>query len=179
MTQSPTLFTNGRFPATGGMRTISNSAPLSVTTGKVLIECPVCGLHVLKPAAWVRRPGRSNFFCGKGCADEFRRVRVQTKCVVCDVDFFVTPSNFDRLVCCSRECTGHRKSAQLLKCQIPNAPPPPLRTRANGNGKAKLNTTQVADILSATQRACDLAEMYGVTTSTIYAIRKKSREVGQ
>lgn len=109
-----TIFTNGTFPKDGGMRLDSNAAPLSVTSGKVLIICPVCGLSVLKPAAWVRRPGRSNFFCGRACANEFRRASVKVHCVICGKAFFQNPSKIPRVVSCSEECKKERKSRQLL-----------------------------------------------------------------
>lgn len=171
-----TLFTNGRFPAEGGIQTISNNAHLSVTTGKVLIECPVCGLHVLKPAAWVRRPGRSNFFCGKACSDEFKRVRVKTKCVICEKDFYVIPSYLNRLVCCSHECSTERKSIQTLANPVPNRKPPPVKNRSSGNGRAKLTQKDVDEISKSNELTHVLAKRFLVSKTTIQKFRKAYRE---
>lgn len=170
----PTLFTNGVFPAKGGMREISNNASLGVTTGKILIECPVCGLHVLKPAAWVRR--RTNSFCGRACADEFRRIRVKAPCAVCGTPFFTTPSLLSRVVCCSAECSSRKKSEHLLSAPIFSGYVPVALTRATGNKLAKLSVAQAEEIAASAERTGILAKRYGVSTVTIQGIRRKARE---
>lgn len=168
-TNSPaTIFTNGRFPK-GAMHTGSNKAPLAVTAGKILIECPVCSLHVLKPAAWVRRPGRSNFFCGKGCADEFKRIRLLTACVVCEKEFFVTPSNLSRIITCSTACKAEKMRVVLLNKPMAN---PPSRIKGNHSG-VKLTELQVSEIrLIKGKTQAQIARDYSVSQSLVSFIQR-------
>lgn len=97
-------------PKSGLMRSISNRTPISRSIGKLVFSCPVCGMAFEKPAAWAKRD--DSHHCGRACAAEARKVRVETHCVVCGEAMEKIPSEAGRVTTCSKECSSIRRRSE-------------------------------------------------------------------
>jgi len=96
-------------PLRGGMGFVgSNRTVLSRATGKIPFDCPICGIGFEKYACWVRR-GQKNVYCGRGCANEAKKVRIETHCVTCGKAMEQTPSDAERRRTCSYRCACIKK----------------------------------------------------------------------
>lgn len=89
------------------MKQISNLSSLLTTHGKTGARCPICGIHFERYACHLARA--NNPTCSRACAAIARRVRVHTKCTICNADMDQTPSNAARVVTCSKACSIIRR----------------------------------------------------------------------
>lgn len=89
------------------MKQISNLSSLLTTHGKTGCRCPICGIHFERYTCKLARV--SNPTCSRACAAIARRVRVHTKCTICNADMDQTPSNAARVVTCSKACSSIRR----------------------------------------------------------------------
>jgi hypothetical protein len=87
---------------------ISNMAPLSRTSSKLGFVCEVCGTAFERYACWAKRHKVNS--CGKACADEAKRIRVEKICVVCFKKFVTSPVMAARYVTCSRGCLAKNRA---------------------------------------------------------------------
>lgn len=97
-------------PPTGGLAgTRNNAAKLSDNRGRGWrLTCPVCEIAFTRPDAWMKRT-KGTPCCSRECAGVFRRVRVKSKCVVCESEFEVIPSENKKVVTCSKRCSRRRR----------------------------------------------------------------------
>ena len=84
----------------------SNLTALSVSVGKLRVNCETCGLELLKPAAWAKRVSRH--YCSNVCAGIGKRQRKQVPCVICGTQMLVTPAYKGST--CSAECSRKLKA---------------------------------------------------------------------
>lgn len=89
-------------PKDGRVREFSSKTPLIRTAGMVRLVCPICFIDFQKPYAWVKRV--ENSYCGRGCANEAKKIRIEKPCIVCGKVMSLTPTYFKRIVTCSRVC---------------------------------------------------------------------------
>ena len=89
-------------PAGGRIKQMNSKTPLLRTAGMVRLICPICFIDFQKPYAWVKRC--ENNYCGRGCANEAKKVRIEKACMICGKIMSLTPTLFKRCVTCSREC---------------------------------------------------------------------------
>jgi hypothetical protein len=153
----------------GGMSfMLSNSSSIAANSGKVLLDCPVCGISFLRYACWAKRKKVS--YCGKGCADEAKRRPTAMTCVVCAKEFVGVPSEVGRIVTCSKECRVSDRRRKIVA-----KPPQVHANRASGTANAKLTTEQVREIESSTERTGSLALQYGVSDTLVRNLRRAYR----
>lgn len=83
-------------------RTISNKAGLSISSGKVSLSCPICGLIFERYACWAKRVNVS--YCSRACSAEGRRIEVEMQCRNCGENFTIKPSKVGIIFSCSIRC---------------------------------------------------------------------------
>ena len=150
-------------------REYSNPTPLHRSVGMLAFSCDHCGIPILKHFAHAKRANKH--FCGRGCADAARRVRVSRLCVVCNCSFEVIPSALNKIVTCSRKCLKKNRK-RLMDTQVAN-----ISNSAVFNfGKyfhfpKKLSEDQIRSILKDQRKQLTIAKEYGVTQSLISLIK--------
>ena len=84
----------------------SNNTPLSLSAGRVLVNCEICALAFLKPVAWAKRVARH--YCSHACTGIGKRDRRKIKCEMCNTQMLVTPAH--KGTTCSALCSAALKS---------------------------------------------------------------------
>lgn len=97
-------------PKYGLVRSLSNPTPLSRSVGKMVFDCPVCGVVFERSASSARR--YNNHYCGRGCSAEAQKVRVETHCVVCGKSIELIPSLIGQIKTCSKTCSSIRRRSE-------------------------------------------------------------------
>lgn len=167
-----TIFNHSRVPSGGMEFERSGMTELSRITGKVRLECPVCGISFERYACWVKR--KKVCYCSKACGDEAKRRPVEVRCVVCSATIVSTPSMVAKGVStCSNACMRiHRRELTKQGVLLPAWRRMP--GRAEGNGK--LTAQQAQEISTSKESTCVLALRFGVSGTTVRNIRRKKRK---
>lgn len=98
--------------ATGMFTQLSNKTA-KIAGAMVTVQCMHCDEPFTRYACHVYR--RNRYFCGRGCTNEARLVRIATECRVCQKPMEQTPSDAVRVVTCSRECLSVHRSVEHPK----------------------------------------------------------------
>ena len=69
--------------------------------------CEICGLQFERFASAAKRHKSS--FCSVACANEARRVRIETPCIICGNKMSLQPCQIGKNVTCSKECSTRRR----------------------------------------------------------------------
>lgn len=75
---------------------------------KLGFNCDHCGIPFEKYACWAKRT--SHHYCGRACAWAAKVVRIPKPCVVCGTEMLLTPTSFNRVSGCSKECMRKRRT---------------------------------------------------------------------
>lgn len=95
---------------------ISNKTPIERKSGKVKLNCAVCGLGFERHAAWAKKA--ANHYCGVACRIEGSKEQVDTNCVYCGNGFQLKRSNLSRVTTCSRRCSQLRRIKHTDKPRV-------------------------------------------------------------
>ena len=152
---------------------ISGLSSLITASGKIRLDCPVCGLVFERYACWAKRQKVS--YCSKACADEGKRRPVEVPCATCGTMFISTPSEVahHRVSTCSKECSSALRSSLVAAGVLLNNPK--RSNRDSGHAAAKLTGKQVAEIASSEEQTSLLAAKFQVSRTLIRNIRRKRR----
>lgn len=91
---------------------ITNKAKVNKTAGKIGLNCALCGLAFETYACWAKR--HNHHFCSHSCADKFREININNSCKECGKPMTVTPSEYTKIVTCSKECSDIHKGKHIL-----------------------------------------------------------------
>ena len=86
---------------------------------KIEFTCAICGKSFLRyKSAILREPNRGKC-CSNLCRIEYTRKKIKKKCIYCNENFFVFPSNqkISPLLYCSKECRKGDKRI-LIRCKV-------------------------------------------------------------
>jgi hypothetical protein len=83
---------------------------LAPQAGKMLLQCPICGIDFLRYACHAKRVAVN--YCGRGCAAKGAEVKVETSCVVCGKEMLLTPTEAARITTCSKACSSKRRRSK-------------------------------------------------------------------
>lgn len=95
-----------------GTINITNKAKVNKTAGKIGLNCDLCGLAFETYACWAKR--HNHHFCSPSCANKFREININNSCKECGKPIIVTPSDYIRIVTCSKECSDIHKGKHIL-----------------------------------------------------------------
>ncbi len=97
-----------------GVRTtnITNKAKVTKTSGKIGLNCDLCGLAFETYACWAKR--HAHHFCSRACAHAFKEININNSCKECGKPIIVTPTEYARIVTCSKECSDIHKGKHIL-----------------------------------------------------------------
>ena len=170
-TYNGTIFNHLVKPASGMSHERSGLTSLARTTGKIGLDCPVCGIAFERYACWVKR--KKVCYCSKACSDEAKRTPAEFACVVCAKKFICMPCEISRgsVATCSKECRSANRRALTFLGVLLNQPG--RHGRADGNGK--LTIEQAEEIASSTLSTCVLVQRYSVSSTTVRNIRRAKR----
>ena len=153
-------------------REISGLTTLARQTGKIRLDCPICGLSFERYACHARKS--KVCYCGKACSDEAKRKPVQVTCVECGVIFFSIPAEVSRgkYCTCSKSCRSiHRRKLVFAGITLQNIN---RLTRESGNGK--ITAKQASEIAQSQELTSDLSAKYQVSATTVRNIRRAARK---
>ncbi len=168
-----TIFNHYLQPAKGMSHERSGLTALARQTGKIRLDCPICGISFERYACHARKS--KVCYCGKGCADEAKRRPVEVTCVECGVVFISIPAEVSRgkYCTCSKSCRSiHRKKLVLEGITFKNIN---RLTRLDGNGK--ITAKQASEIAQSQELTSALSERYKVSATTVRNIRRAARKV--
>ena len=74
---------------------------------KLPFNCDYCGVSFEKYACWAKRT--AHHYCGRACASAAKVIRIPKNCVVCDAEIFLTPTYYNRVATCSKECMRKKR----------------------------------------------------------------------
>lgn len=100
----------------GVQKMLNNQSALTHQAG-MGVTCPICCTRFYRAPSHVARVGVA--YCSRGCQNEGAKVRIETRCVTCGKLMEQTPSNAQRVVTCSKECSTIRKQNGNL---LPSSP---------------------------------------------------------
>ena len=169
MKYNGTIFNHLLTPANGMSHESNGLTALSRVTGKVSLDCPVCGMSFERYACWAKR--KKVCYCSKACSDESKRRPVEMKCVVCSSMFMNIPSQSSKIVTCSDTCMKSKR--RDLKKRGVLLPEQYRAYRGEGNGK--LTPAQAQEIATSTESTSVLATLHKVSATTIRNIRRAHR----
>ena len=172
MAYNGTIFNHLLTPANGMSHERSGMTGLARVTGKIGLDCPVCGIAFERYACWVKR--KKVCYCSKACSDEGKRRPVEVTCVVCSAKFISTPSETSRgrVSTCSDACMRANRSDLTRRGVL--LPEGHRAGRAEGNGK--LTVPQAHEIATSMESTCVLVARYGVSATTVRNIRRARRK---
>lgn len=102
----------GTAPPAGGMvGHASTTKALAASTGKVHLDCALCGLGFERYACHVKRSNLTYpATCSRACAGPIRHMyNTEVTCVVCSRLMMVTPSQLGKKVTCGPICAAAKK----------------------------------------------------------------------
>ena len=91
---------------------ITNKAKVNKTAGKIGLNCDLCGLAFETYACWAKR--HNHHFCSRACSSKFTEININNSCKECGKPITVTPTDYARIVTCSKECSDIHKRKHIL-----------------------------------------------------------------
>ena len=93
-------------------KNITNKAKVNKTAGKIGLNCDLCGLAFETYACWAKR--YNHHFCSRACSSKFSEININNSCKECGKPITVTPTEYTRIVTCSKECSDIHKRKHML-----------------------------------------------------------------
>jgi hypothetical protein len=155
-------------PVSGMISEGSNKTKLTRSVGKISISCDFCAIEYETYAAWAKR--YTKHFCSVACKQASMIDRVEVKCVICGSTFYITPSNVDVLVTCSKDCE-HKNRTNTTVLRHEKGEFPILCGERASN--VKLKESDIKNIRDDKRKQREIAFDYGVTRETISAIKRR------
>lgn len=90
-----------------------NLSPLDPSRAMYL-TCPICYTRFSRPPSHVAR-NKWGTYCGRGCAAEGRKVRIDVPCVVCGKQMELRPCDIGRKTTCSKQCSSLRRRSSNVR----------------------------------------------------------------
>jgi hypothetical protein len=155
------------------IRLTSNLTPLSRSSGKIPMNCDLCGTGFETYACWAKR--KKNHYCSKGCADEGKRRIAERQCVECGKTMQMIPSHIERISTCSQECSRERRRKQMLK-EAQNMAASAIYNYGNHERgsqiSTKLDESMVRAIRADTRTQAAIAREYRIGQATVSFIKR-------
>ena len=155
-----------------GVRTtnITNKAKVTKTSGKIGLNCDLCGLVFETYACWAKR--HAHHFCSRACAHAFKEININNSCKECGKPIIVTPTEYARIVTCSKECSDIHKGKHLK-----NIKGKALQGRLNSrNETRKLITAKILMLNKEGMSQTAISKILGCTQANVMHYLKKSGE---
>lgn len=94
-------------PPSGGMVKQMPQLTPDRMNSTMYVECYFCGAMFDRPASHVLRCETN--YCSVSCRIEGRKVRHAKQCIICGAVMMLTPSDYKRIVTCSRMCKAKKR----------------------------------------------------------------------